>query len=99
MGFDDGGFEGVGSTSTSDVFANTAYDFVIDVHTDAMGAYAPGMVTVTLTEEATGIERAAFTGDWSTQPWQPPAGTPVRFGFNGHNADWVVRDLSIAYLD
>ena len=51
---------------------------VVDVNLDGTGAIAPGQATVVLTEVDTSLERARFTGDWSTHPWQPAPGQPVR---------------------
>ena len=99
MGFLNGGFAQTGSTTVTGVAVNTTYTFQVDVGRDLAGSDAPGLATVTLTDTTTGIEKARFTGDWTSHPWQPPAGQPVRFGLNSHAADWTVRDLSIRYLD
>jgi hypothetical protein len=99
MGFVAGDFEQVGSTRVDDVSAGRAYRIVVDVNLDATGATAPGQATVVLTEVDTSVERARFTGDWTTHPWQPAPGARVRLGFNGHAADWTATELEVRYLD
>jgi len=37
--------------------------------------------------------------DYSSFPYQPDEGKPVRLGVNTHNTDWVLRDLKVYYLD
>jgi type 1 glutamine amidotransferase len=97
MGFVDGGFRQIGETPTRCCAFERVYRLRVEVNRTLAGALRLGAVTATLSEGRTVHER--FEVDFGAFPFQPDRAQPVRVGVNTHDADWVMRDLRVRYLD
>lgn len=97
MGFVDGGFAQIGETVIDWGYKDHEYLLRTEVHINDSGLVEPQMVTTTVLDQGVVVER--FTVDYSTFPYQPPAGQALQIGANTHGTDWWMRSLRVYYLD
>jgi type 1 glutamine amidotransferase len=97
MGFVKGRFTEIGQVETSWGAAGTEYGFRIFVNADYDGRYQSKRVSMFVTKGDTQLEKLMV--DYSSFPYQPDGEKSVRLGVNTHEADWVLRDLKMYYLD
>jgi type 1 glutamine amidotransferase len=97
MGFVNGRFTEIGQVETSWGAAGTEYGFRMYVNADYDGRYESKRVSMFVTKGNTQLEKLMV--DYSSFPYQPDGAKSVRLGVNTHEADWVLRDLKVYYLD
>jgi type 1 glutamine amidotransferase len=97
MGFVNGRFTDIGEMETTWGAAGTEYGFRMYVNADFDGRYQSKRVSMFITKDNTQLEK--FMVDYSSFPYQPDETKSVRLGVNTHEADWVLRDLKVYYLD
>jgi type 1 glutamine amidotransferase len=97
MGFVKGRFTEIGQVETSWGAAGTEYWFRMYVNADYDGRYESKRVSMFVMKGDTQLEKLMV--DYSSFPYQPDGAKSVRLGVNTHEADWVLRDLKVYYLD
>jgi hypothetical protein len=97
MGFVNGRFAEIGEVETSWGAAGTEYGFRMYVNADFDGRYQSKRVSMFVMQGNTQLEKLMV--DYSSFPYQPDAAKSVRLGLNTHEANWVLRDLKVYYLD
>ncbi|HEX5130346.1 MAG TPA: ThuA domain-containing protein, partial [Usitatibacter sp.] len=97
MGFVAGGFQQIGFEPAPWAEKGVEYLLRVAVNVAADGTPKPKAVTTTVLES--GVEREHFEADYTSFPYQPPAGARVRFGVNTHGTDWTLRSLNVHYAD
>jgi type 1 glutamine amidotransferase len=97
MGFVNGRFTDIGEMETTWGAAGTEYGFRMYVNADFDGRYQAKRVSMFITKDNTQLEKLMV--DYSSFPYQPDETKSVRLGVNTHEADWVLRDLKVYYLD
>jgi type 1 glutamine amidotransferase len=97
MGFVDGRFTQIGQVETTWGAAGTEYGFRMYVNADYDGRFQFKRVSMFVTKGDTQLEKLMV--DFSSFPYQPDETKSVRVGVNTHEADWVLRDLKVYYLD
>jgi hypothetical protein len=97
MGFVNGRFTEIGEVETSWGAAGTEYGFRMYVNADFDGRYQSKRVSMFVMKGNTQLEKLMV--DYSSFPYQPDGAKAVRLGLNTHEADWVLRDLKVYYLD
>jgi hypothetical protein len=97
MGFVNGRFTEIGQVETSWGAARTEYGFRMYVNADYDGRYKSKRVSMFVMQGNTQLEKLMV--DYSSFPYQPDGAKSVRLGVNTHDADWVLRDLKVYYLD
>jgi len=97
MGFVKGRFTEIGQVETSWGAAGTEYGFRMYVNADYDGRFQSKRASMFVMKGNTQLEKLMV--DYSSFPYQPDEGKPVRLGVNTHNTDWVLRDLKVYYLD
>ncbi|HZR58854.1 MAG TPA: ThuA domain-containing protein [Terriglobales bacterium] len=97
MGFVDGRFTQIGQVETNWGAADTEYQFRMYVNADYDGHFQSKRVSMFVMKGDTQLEKLMV--DYSSFPYQPDGAKSVRLGVNTHEADWVLRDLKVYYLD
>ncbi len=97
MGFVTGIFAQIASRNVAWGEPDIEYSYRVEVNRGLDGRFRDKMVTAAFRQGAQFL--VAFEQDFSTYPFQPVAGQPVRFGLNSHGANWTVRNLRVGYLD
>jgi hypothetical protein len=97
MGFVNGRFTDIGEVETTWGVAGTEYGFRMYVNADFDGRFQSKRVSMFVTKDNIQLEK--FMVDYSSFPYQPDETKSVRVGVNTHEADWVLRDLKVYYLD
>jgi len=97
MGFVNGRFTDIGEMETTWGAAATEYSFRMYVNADFDSRYQAKRVSMFVMKDNTQLEK--FMVDYSSFPYQPDETKTVRIGVNTHEADWLLRDLKVYYLD
>jgi acyl-CoA thioesterase-1 len=97
MGFVNGRFTDFGEVETTWGAAATEYGFRMFVNADFDGRYQLKRVSMFVTQGDKQLEKLMV--DYGLFPYQPDETKSVRLGVNTHEADWVLRDLKVYYLD
>ena len=97
MGFVHGRFTDIGEVETTWGAAATEYGFRMYVNADFDGRFQSKRVSMFVTKGDAQLEKLMV--DYTSFPYQPDETKPVRLGVNTHEANWVLKDLKVYYLD